>query len=160
MQLGDRQLKERANEDVVQRPVVLVDRSAAKPVKTSRRGLRRRRWGFEQLEVRQLLASDMPNILVINTDDQRWDSLPFMPILQAQLAPNSTVFTNSFVTTPICAPSRASLFTGMYAFNHGVLHVDEPWGGFENFNDTSTLATWLDSAGYNTAHGWQVYQRL
>src|SRR5215212_7816772 len=122
-----------------------------KPMKSGRRVLRRRRWGFEQLEVRQLLASDMPNVLVINTDDQRWDSLPFMPILQAQLAPNSTVFTNSFVTTPICAPSRASLFTGLYAFNHGVLHVDDPWGGFESFNDTSTLATWLDSAGYNTA---------
>src|SRR6476661_5906508 len=83
-----------------------------RPAKTGRRGPRRRRWGFEQLEARELLASDMPNVLVINTDDQRWDSLPFMPILQAQLAPNSTVFTNSFVTTPICAPSRASLFTG------------------------------------------------
>jgi arylsulfatase A-like enzyme len=67
------------------------------------------------------------------------------------LAPNATVFTNSFATTPICAPSRASLFTGLYAHDHGVLHVDDPWGGFENFNDASTLATWLDSAGYNTA---------
>ena len=60
-----------------------------KQAKTGRRGLHRRRWGFEQLEVRQLLASDMPNILVINTDDQRWDSLPFMPILQAQLRPTA-----------------------------------------------------------------------
>ncbi len=35
--------------------------------------------------------------------------------------------------------------------NHGVLHLLEPLGGFENFNDTSTLATWLNTAGYNTA---------
>ena len=76
--------------------------------------------------------------------------MEFMPIFGA-VAPFSTDFTNSFVTTPICCPSRASLLTGLYVQNHGVLHLLEPLGGFENFNDTSTLATWLNTAGYNTA---------
>jgi N-acetylglucosamine-6-sulfatase len=105
---------------------------------------------FEQLEQRLCMAA-MPNILVINTDDQRFDTLPYMPTVPSQLVPASSVFTNSFVPTPICSPSRASLLTGLYAYNHGVLHVLEPWGGFQNFNDSSTLATWLDGAGYNTA---------
>ncbi|HEX6961660.1 MAG TPA: sulfatase-like hydrolase/transferase [Lacipirellula sp.] len=105
---------------------------------------------IEQLEPRLALAS-MPNIIVINTDDQRFDTLQYMPTVQSQLVPNSAKFINSFVPTPICSPSRASLLTGLYAHNHGVLHVLEPWGGFENFNDSSTLATWLDAAGYNTA---------
>lgn len=105
---------------------------------------------FESLEPRFCMAS-MPNIIVINTDDQRFDTLQYMPVVQSQLVPAATTFTNSFVPTPICSPSRASLLTGLYAQNHGVLHVLEPWGGFQNFNDTSTLATWLDDAGYNTA---------
>src|SRR5690606_31699639 len=104
----------------------------------------------ETLEPRLVMASSRPNIVLINTDDQRFDSLEYMPVVASQLMPSSTVFTNSFVPTPICSPSRASLLTGLYAYHHGVLHVEEPWGGFENFNDAQTLATWLDAVGYNT----------
>ncbi|WP_425397970.1 malectin domain-containing carbohydrate-binding protein [Aeoliella sp.] len=112
---------------------------------------RSRRLGCQQLEAREMLDGSMPNIVLINTDDQRWDSVEFMPTVMSQLVASGTDFTNSFVTTPICCPSRATLLTGQYAHTSGVIHNDAPLGAFQNFDDTSTLATWLDDAGYFTA---------
>lgn len=67
-----------------------------------------------------------PNILLLVTDDQRWDTIaaqgnPFIhtPNLD-ELYRQGTVFGNAFVTTSICAVSRASIFTGQYASKHGV----------------------------------------
>lgn len=88
-----------------------------------------------------------PNIILIVTDDQRADTVSYMPKISA-LASLGTTFTNSFMTTPLCCPSRSSILTGQYAHNHGVLANDP---GFSAFQDTSTLATWLHDAGYNTA---------
>jgi arylsulfatase A-like enzyme len=65
-----------------------------------------------------------PNIIFILTDDQRWDALGFAgnDIIQTpnmdQLASSGIYFKNAFVTTPICAASRASLFTGLYERTH------------------------------------------
>lgn len=69
--------------------------------------------------------SDKPNIIFILTDDQRWDTLGFAgnPIVHTpnmdQLAQQGTYFDNAFVTTPICAASRASIMTGKYERRHG-----------------------------------------
>jgi arylsulfatase A-like enzyme len=70
-----------------------------------------------------------PNIIVIVTDDQRWDALGSSgnPIIQTpnldRLAEAGIRFTNTFATSPICAASRASIFTGlferMHRFNFG-----------------------------------------
>jgi arylsulfatase A-like enzyme len=66
-----------------------------------------------------------PNIVFILTDDQRWDALGFSgnPIIQTpemdRLAVEGTYFENAFVTTPICAASRASILTGLYERTHG-----------------------------------------
>lgn len=66
-----------------------------------------------------------PNIIFILTDDQRWDALGFAgnEILQTpemdRLAAEGTYFENAFVTTPICAASRASILTGLYERTHG-----------------------------------------
>lgn len=65
-----------------------------------------------------------PNIIFILTDDQRWDALGYAgnPIIQTPnmdaLAGSGLYFRNAFVTTPICAASRASLFTGLYERTH------------------------------------------
>lgn len=66
-----------------------------------------------------------PNIIFILTDDHRWDALGFAgnPMIQTpemdRLAAEGTFFENAFVTTPICAASRASILTGMYERTHG-----------------------------------------
>jgi len=61
-----------------------------------------------------------PNIIFILTDDQRRDAMGCAgnPIIRTpnidKLAHNGVRFEKAFVTTPICAASRASLFTGLY----------------------------------------------
>jgi len=66
-----------------------------------------------------------PNIILIVTDDQRWDAIgharndiihtPHMDTMAKQ----GTYYNNAFVTTPICAASRASILSGMYERSHG-----------------------------------------
>ncbi|MEM9141522.1 MAG: sulfatase [Bacteroidota bacterium] len=71
--------------------------------------------------------SPVPNIIFLLTDDQRWDALGAMgntlihtPNLDS-LAKEGVHFTNAYVTTSICAVSRASMLTGQYASRHGIL---------------------------------------
>lgn len=65
-----------------------------------------------------------PNIIFILTDDQRWDAIGYAgnEIIQTpqmdQLAREGTWFSRAIVTTPICAASRASLFTGLHERRH------------------------------------------
>ena len=66
-------------------------------------------------------ADARPNIVVIQTDDQTLDSLRFMPNVDRLLVKQGVRFDNSFASYPLCCPSRASLLTGPYAPNHGVL---------------------------------------
>lgn len=110
-------------------------------------------------------ASMPPNFVVIVTDDQRWDTIgrcksvfdpsnmsagsdACMPFLQQDLAANGITFSRGYVTTAICCPSRASILTGQAARHTNVLDN----AGFPNFDDSSTLATWLNDAGYRTGH--------
>jgi arylsulfatase A-like enzyme len=66
-----------------------------------------------------------PNFLFVITDDQRDDSLGCAghPVLQTpvidRLASQGVRFVNAFVTTPICAASRASFLTGAWERRHG-----------------------------------------
>jgi N-acetylglucosamine-6-sulfatase len=96
---------------------------------------------------------ERPNIVFILTDDQRWDTVRgFMPIVEAELLAKGLEFENTYATNPLCCPSRATILTGLYAINHGVWdNHNGPHGGFAAMDDTSTIATWLDDAGYNTA---------
>jgi arylsulfatase A-like enzyme len=101
-----------------------------------------------------------PNILLILTDDQRWDTTdathapdggPVMPGVRAELAGRGVEFRQAFLTTPLCCPSRASLLAGAYAHRTGVYRNDGAHGGADAFDDASTLATWLQEAGYRTS---------
>jgi arylsulfatase A-like enzyme len=96
-----------------------------------------------------------PNVLLVITDDQPWDTLPTpsgpaaMPFLQGRLADPGDRwirFSNAFVEVPLCCPSRASILTGASAGRTGVRDN----GDGAAFDDTATLATWLHDAGYRT----------
>jgi arylsulfatase A-like enzyme len=72
-------------------------------------------------------ADGRPNIIFLLTDDQRWDSIGVNnPDLTIQtpaidrLAREGINFVNGFVTTPICAVSRASIISGRHTRNHRV----------------------------------------
>lgn len=73
-----------------------------------------------------------PNIIFILTDDQRWDAMHcagndiiFTPNMD-RLAADGIRFQNAFVTTPICAASRATLLTGLYERTHGYTFTKPP----------------------------------
>ncbi|HEU4387731.1 MAG TPA: sulfatase, partial [Blastocatellia bacterium] len=67
-----------------------------------------------------------PNIVFILVDDLRWDEMgcaghPYLKTPNIdRIAREGAMFRNSFVTTPLCSPSRASLLTGQYAHTHGI----------------------------------------
>ena len=60
---------------------------------------------------------------------------------------NGTRYPNAFATTPLCCPSRASIFSGRYAHNHGV----EVNHAVPDLNFEKTIQKHLDDAGYETA---------
>ena len=95
---------------------------------------------------------ERPNIVLIVTDDQRWDTLSSMPAVERRLVQGGVTFRNAFTTTPSCCPARVSVLTGQYSHTTGVLDgsVDNAPGGAPAFDDGSSLATWLDDAGYRT----------
>ncbi|MDQ3866658.1 MAG: sulfatase-like hydrolase/transferase, partial [Actinomycetota bacterium] len=97
-------------------------------------------------------AAARPNLVLILTDDQRWDTLAAMPTVERELVARGVTFMNAFAVNPLCCPSRASFLTGRYSHSTGVYDNRAPHGGASSFDDSSTLATWLASAGYRTAY--------
>jgi arylsulfatase A-like enzyme len=94
-----------------------------------------------------------PTIVLILTDDQRWDTLWAMPHVQQDLVDHGVTFSNAFVVNSLCCPSRASILTGQYSHSTHVYWNHPPHGGFPSFkwHEHSTVATWLQKAGYTTA---------
>ncbi|MBK9460815.1 MAG: sulfatase-like hydrolase/transferase [Sphingobacteriales bacterium] len=91
------------------------------------------------------------NIVFILTDDQRMGTLQYMPNVMAEMQTRGIIFERAFVTSSLCCPSRASILTGQYATKNGVFSNQRPFGGARVFNDTTTLAVWMQNAGYKTA---------
>ncbi len=91
-----------------------------------------------------LAQNSRPNILVIITDDQRFDTIKdYMPRTQARIFNEGMSFANAYATTPLCSPSRSSIMTGMYASRHGVRNNDSTL-------KVTTLVPRLQRAGYYT----------
>jgi len=109
----------------------------------------------------QAAAQPKPNIILVLSDDQRWDTVDaehqspnrpgvVMPYVTSELTNSGVTFTNAHVTTALCCPSRTSILTGEYAHRTGVHDNSPPDGGAQVFDDSSTIATWLKAAGYRT----------
>jgi len=98
-------------------------------------------------------ADSPPNVVVILTDDQRFDAMscaghPFLKTPNMdRIAKEGARFTNAFVTTSLCSPSRASLLSGLYAHGHQVLNnfTDYP-------KDIPSYPRRLHESGYETAY--------
>jgi arylsulfatase A-like enzyme len=93
-----------------------------------------------------------PNVVEIMTDDQTVESLRVMPQVKRLLIDEGTVFDRSFVSFPVCCPSRATFLTGQYPHNNAVEGLEPPWGGYVALDTTSYLPVWLRRVGYNTIH--------
>jgi N-acetylglucosamine-6-sulfatase len=92
-----------------------------------------------------------PSIVVVMTDDQRWDSTWAMPMVQRWMVEDGVTFSQAFVVNPLCCPSRTSILTGQLSHTTGIYGNSPPHGSFLEFDDSSTIATWLHAAGYRTA---------
>ena len=89
-------------------------------------------------------SASSPNVLVIVADDQPTGTVKRMPTLNG--AEGFTRFNSYYDNNPLCCPTRTTLLTGLYSHHTGV----ETNLVAKNFDDSSTLATWLDDAGYET----------
>src|SRR6266446_1960998 len=94
-----------------------------------------------------------PNVLFILCDDIRWDALGYTghPYLKTphidRLAHEGVQFKNTFCTTSLCSPSRASILSGLYAHTHGVVN------NFTEYpNDLPSFPRQLQAAGYMTGY--------
>jgi arylsulfatase A-like enzyme len=92
------------------------------------------------------------NVVVILSDDERWDGTGVMQNVKKLLVDHGVNFTNAHVTTSMCGPSRASILTGQYSHHTGVFdnfgrHSYPAFNAGEESND---LAVWMHRAGYKT----------
>lgn len=107
--------------------------------------------------------SRTPNIMVVFTDQQRWDTcgcygqaLPVTPNLD-RMAAAGVRFEHAFTCQPVCGPARACLQTGRYASATGCYRNGIPLPPGER-----TLAHWLGEAGYDTGFigKWHLASKL
>lgn len=113
-------------------------------------------------------AAARPSFVVIQTDDQprnefdrrfrdlydNWRQI--MPRTMALMRDKGITFTQYMTPFSLCAPSRATLLSGRYAQNHGVIRIGGPRGGWAAWQSNQimheNLAVWLQRAGYRTLH--------
>lgn len=75
-------------------------------------------------------AATRPNIVLIISDDQSWTDYSFIghDYIQTpridQLASEGLTFTYGYTTAPLCSPALASIASGLYPFQHGILGND------------------------------------
>jgi arylsulfatase A-like enzyme len=98
-------------------------------------------------------AADRPNVVFILTDDQRWDTISLNERSQVKtphidrLGKEGLYFRNSFCTTSLCSPSRASILSGLYAHTHGIVN------NFTEYpNELPSFPRELQRSGYATAY--------
>ena len=108
---------------------------------------------FSKDKPKKINTPNRPNIIFILTDDQRWDMLGCAgnPIISTpnidNIAKKGVRFSHAFVTTPICAASRASILTGLFERTHDFTFGKPPLK--KEYSNTS-YPYLLKNAGYRT----------
>jgi arylsulfatase A-like enzyme len=103
-------------------------------------------------------TTEHPNFVFVMADDLNERDMEALGGIRNVMGSNGTTFESAYVTYSLCCPSRASFLRGQYAKNHGVIGLDNanPPSGEKKFRslgrDQSTVATWLDGAGYQTKY--------
>lgn len=106
--------------------------------------------GSDKCEVQEV---KQPNILIIYADQMRYDAMGCSgnPVIRTpnidQLSADGVHFEEAYTSYPICCPFRASVLTGKYAQNHGLIQNHFPLSGGQGF-----LAEFLRDAGYQTGY--------
>lgn len=97
--------------------------------------------------------SERPNIILITTDQQRFDTISalgnrhiFTPHLN-WLADGGISYSRAYTDCPICVPARATIMNGRHAFNHGLMNNTDP---VKAIDPQASLAGLLTKAGYQT----------
>nr|WP_145157282.1 sulfatase-like hydrolase/transferase [Paenibacillus terrae] len=91
-----------------------------------------------------------PNILLITSDQQHWNTIgAFNPEIHTpnldRLVREGTTFDRAYCPNPTCTPSRASIITGMYPSQHGAWTL-----GTKLLEDRHTVGEDFKQAGYRT----------
>ncbi len=109
-----------------------------------------------------------PNVVLILSDDQAWTDYGFMdhPTIETpnldRLASESALFRRGYVPTALCRPSLASIITGLYPHQHGIvgndpksMGIEKPYGNNElrerliaKIDQSDTLPKLLGNNGY------------
>lgn len=108
--------------------------------------------------VSPLFAASKPNFIVILSDDQTYRAIGYNnPVVKTpnmdRLAGEGFRFDRAFVASPICAASRASIYSGVFPQQHGTVGLSSE-GFIRNVVEEKRFATLpavLEKAGYHTA---------
>jgi N-acetylglucosamine-6-sulfatase len=100
-------------------------------------------------------AAQPPNIIFILTDDLDAAAASKMVQVKSLITDQGAAFQRHYVNVSLCCPSRVSTLRGQFAHNTTIFGNNAPNGGFEGTYakgiEASTVATWLQDAGYRTA---------